>query len=146
MTSPMSSLPRLYTASKVYLAPMWRSLRRRYRHDFHFISTWINEDISPLDDADEQKCRDGWTRNIEESADCDVLICAALPGHELSGTLVEIGSALGSDRAAVFLVGECERFATWRHHPRVTHLPSTNDPLPVQVRKAFDLLIKRNLP
>lgn len=138
--------PLIYTASKVHRAPMWRKLREEFRGELTFNASWINEDITPMDDANPIKCANGWVKNINEASHCHYLVCAALPGDELSGTLVEIGAALGnlgmwSNDAPVYLVGENERWATWRFHPKVV-IPKTTGVLERRVAQVLTYIVR----
>lgn len=138
--------PRIYTASKVHRAPMWRQLRKEYSPWLNLISTWINEDITPMMESDAETCERGWIKNITEAGDCNWLVCYAEKDDPLSGTLVEIGAALGSG-ATVYILGDCSRYSTWRHHPFVEHLttihPSTT---PIDaVRAALDRIVLRTV-
>src|SRR5687768_8867561 len=105
---------RIYTASKVFRAPMWRQLATGYP-DLDFSARWIHNES--LDDTNVEMCRDGWIKNINDVIDSDLLICYAEADDRLSGTLVEIGAALAADNP-VFLIGEYD-WKTWRHHPLV---------------------------
>lgn len=133
--------PKIYTASKVFRAPMWRALRIDYP-DIEFTSSWINEDITPLIDADETKCQEGWINNIQDVARSDHLICYAEHDDELSGTLVEIGAMLlkaasqMGKHSWVYLVGDCKRFSTWQHHPNVIIADTVPNQLAPQFRVA----------
>ena len=118
---PMLTKPRVYTASKVHRAPMWRELREEYSHKIVFTSSWINDDITPMDEADEAKCKAGWTQNLDDCMRSDFLICYAEKDDALCGTLVEIGAVIGRGGIA-FLCGECHRFCTWKHSPGVVIL------------------------
>lgn len=119
--------PKLYTASKVHRAPMWRALRNDYP-DIEFTSTWINDEITPLMEADANTCRRGWIKNVEDAQRSSHLICYAEKDDPLSGSLVEIGIVLGVG-GKVFIIGDCERFSTWKHHPRVTFWDNPRPPL-----------------
>lgn len=107
--------PRIYTASKVHRAPMWRDLRDRYKHMFDFTSSWI--DMDPLDDLSIEKCRTGWHGNITDVKNSKYLLCYAEKDDPLSGTLVEIGAML-SNGGLVVLVGDHD-WKTWQHHYNV---------------------------
>jgi nucleoside 2-deoxyribosyltransferase len=114
----MVSRPKVYVASKVFRAPMWRLIREQYQTHIDVISTWINEDITPLDEATPEKCRDGWIKNIDDVVKAKYLIALADREDPLSGTLVEIGGMLATG-GTVILLGDCERYSTWAHHPWV---------------------------
>lgn len=108
---------KVYTASKVFRAPMWRSLRADYPN-IEFTSTWINDDITPLMEAQAETCQKGWIKNVKDVQRSTHLLCYAEKDDPLSGTLVEIGVMLGVG-GRVYLIGDCERFSTWTHHPLV---------------------------
>lgn len=112
--------PKVYVASKIHHAPIWRKLRDNYAKRFEFTSTWINTDISPMIDSNTKECRDSWKKNIEDVCRSDFLIAYgnSLDFDPLSGTLVEIGAMLAKG-GRVYLLGDYD-WKTWQHHPLIT--------------------------
>lgn len=117
----MKPRPRIYTASKVFRALMWRELRSIYPA-LEFTSRWIDQKV--LDDSDDKACREGWVKNIEDVVRSQYLLCygSKHDPEPLSGTLVEIGAALAVD-CKVYLIGNYD-WRTWRHHPSIKVVPS----------------------
>lgn len=107
---------RVYTASKVKHHRMWNAACLR-RNDVFFHARWLKHMRIGTDESPES-CERFWQENIYDVITADALVCYAEPRDELSGALVEIGAALAA-RVPVWLVGDCERFATWQHHPLV---------------------------
>lgn len=136
------SRTKIYTASKVFRAPMWQALRIDYP-DLEFTSSWIDMKIGPVEEANDEQCRLGWIQNIRDVGNSDHLVCYAEKDDALSGTLVEVGAMLMrahvsmSRKQKVYLIGDCERFQTWKHHPSVVICNST--PLAPQFRIAVVL-------
>lgn len=126
----------IYTASKVFRAPMWQDLRRLFPA-LVFNSRWIDikELEQPGQELDPRAYRNAWINNIEDVASADRLIAYAEAGDPLNGTLVEIGAMLAANyietggypvqKSVVYLVGDYD-WKTWKHHPRVhIHPPTT---------------------
>lgn len=113
--------PQVYTASKVFRAPMWCDLRATYPA-IQFTSRWL--DIIALDDDNVAMCERGWQHNIEDIQSSTHLVCYAEAGDPLSGTLLEIGGAL-TQNLPVYLIGSYD-WKTWKHHHLVS-LVSTLD-------------------
>jgi hypothetical protein len=101
---------KIYTASKVKHAPMWRDLRSR---GAEIVSTWIDE----AGEGETADYADLSLRCLAEvvRADCVILYCE--PGDVLKGALIEVGAALAVSRP-VFCVGECESLSrVFSRHP-----------------------------
>lgn len=124
----------VYTASKPFRKKMWLALSETLPPDVVFTSSWIKEGFI-LDESDPVQCRRGWIKNIADVMSSDFLICYAEKDDELSGTLVEIGVALGCGTPVV-LVGNCDRFATWQHHPIVGRAANIEEGLSLGVALA----------
>ncbi|MFI5296533.1 MAG: hypothetical protein ACHREM_00425 [Polyangiales bacterium] len=105
---------KIYVASKVLHAPMWRTLRAA---GAHVVSTWIDED-GPGQTKDYAEF---WTRIVEEIRRADALLFLAMPDEDHSGgTPVEAGIALGLQKP-IALVGMPKK-GTWINHPLVARV------------------------
>ena len=100
----------IYVASKSKMGPEWKDWRAA---GIPIISTWIDE------------CGEGqsvlpelWTRCIQEAASAEVLVLVHREGDVQKGALVEMGAALTSG-AAVIWVGP--DYLTAQRHPLVRH-------------------------
>lgn len=138
----------IYTASKVFRAPMWQDLRRLFP-SIVFNSRWIDAKNleKPDEDPNSLACRNGWIKNIEDVTGADRLIAYAEADDPLSGTLVEIGAMLAANHietggyahppTCVYLVGDYD-WKTWKHHPRVRVMPFMRSMPPTS--QCFDVL------
>jgi hypothetical protein len=113
---------KVYIASKLAHAERWRKVRDAWAPDHLITSRWIDmtHTFSMSDDADQMRAC--WEGNVQDVKAADVVMVYGRPGEMLRGALVEAGIGIGLGKL-VLLVGECEQFGTWRHHPSVTHLP-----------------------
>jgi nucleoside 2-deoxyribosyltransferase len=111
---------KLYTAGKLYRAPMFRELREKYKDQVTINSRWI--DMETFDDKDVHdgiKAR-GWIIDHLDVAAADGILVQA--DSDLRGALVEAGIALALGKP-VLLVEDCHCFGTWQHHPNVRKFP-----------------------
>lgn len=113
---------RVYTASKLHHAPMWRSLCAS-RKDVIFHARWLKQVTMGTPDVPEE-AEEFWTQDEEDIASSDGLIVYRADGDVLRGALVEVGMALAKD-IPVVTVGELD--GTWMHHPGVIARVSTID-------------------
>ena len=118
-TSPKG--PRVYLASKLYHAPMWRDWKANKKLGITIVSTWHDNINIEADDHDIAACRSGWIENICDIRGADAMLVYGMREEALNGTLVEIGAALHSG-VDVYLVGTYP-WGTWRHLRKVNHSP-----------------------
>lgn len=124
--------PKVYTASKLWHAPMWRHLRESWS-EIEFTSGW-------LDGAEEVEVTAGpaewahwWTKSIQDVQRSDFCICFAGPSYEktpddLKGAFVESGVAFASDTTVIAV--NCPTSWSWTYHPlcvRVLGLTEAKD-------------------
>lgn len=111
---------RVYTASKLHYAPMWRELRVDADWRFvHFTARWPFMTLCEFHASEAApQARHFWMHDEHDVAQSDVVLVYAEPEDHLRGALVEAGMALGAGKR-VLLVGENEGFGTWQWHPRV---------------------------
>jgi nucleoside 2-deoxyribosyltransferase len=121
----MTIKPRIYCASPAHRAKMWRGDPMLFTHAdrVRVISTWHNNAV--LLNGDVAECIEGWTRDLAEIRQADVLVAYAEHKDRPNGTLVEIGYAIAHD-TPVALVGNFE-WGTWRHLPLVTFYPTLRE-------------------
>lgn len=111
---------RIYTASKLRHAKMWRELCDQ--HDlFIFHARWLKHlKIGTPDNAANAPAF--WLQDQQDVKDSDALLVYAEKDDRLSGALVEVGMAIAYG-VPVILVGEHEDYGTWRWHPGVHWVP-----------------------
>lgn len=116
--------PRVYLASKLRHAQMWRDWKDIL--PINVVSTW--HDHAKLDETDSEACRINWQANRAQLLwRAEHLIVYAEPQDVLNGTLVEIGIA-ASRPISIYLVGDFN-WGTWRHLPCVIMGLSLHDTL-----------------
>ena len=115
---------RIYAASKVKHAPMWRELRAM---GWPIISTWIDE----AGEGESGDLSDLAHRCIAEASSADVLLLYCEPGEVQKGAMIEVGAALACGRR-VISVGECDTTSkTFIHHARWLQSQTISDALPL---------------
>lgn len=107
---------RVYTASKLHHAPMWRALQIQNQSWLVITSRWIH--MATFDERSEEICRNAWTIDDQDVGKSNFVLCYAEGGELLRGALVEagMGIAYGND---IICVGESESFKNWQYHPQV---------------------------
>ena len=117
---------KIYVASKLHHAPMWKKLREDWKpHKLLIVSRWI--DVPNLDDATTaiDQFRVGWEKNLDDIAMANVCVAYTEPGDILRGALIEIGAMLSWGNR-VYLVGHRSdvhgTHGSWQHHPLVEHV------------------------
>lgn len=105
---------KVYTASKLYHAEMWRTL---HIDGVEFTARWPRLHVGTVPD-DARYAKIFWMHDEEDVRASDVVLVYAEPKDKLRGALVEAGMAiaLGKD---VIVVGEHDDFGTWQYHPLV---------------------------
>lgn len=108
MTDPRDV--RIYTASKVKHAAVWRKLRDG---GVPINSTWIDE----AGEGDSSDLVDLASRCINEARSASAIVLYCEPGELLKGALFEAGAALAAG-VPVFCVGTCDSLSkTFNRHP-----------------------------
>lgn len=117
----MNYRPKVYTASKLWHAPLWRMFRDRCPQ-FEFTSRWIEHVPEMEANAGPADFGHYWTMDIHDVVRSDFLICFAGPSYEapdpLKGAFVEAGAMLGSGHGYVLAVN-CPTDWSWTYHPKV---------------------------
>lgn len=122
---------KIYTASKISHAQMWRQLRAEHPYH-HFTASW--PDLIALNLESEKSplvFRDAWEQNIREVLEADILLLYFHESERLEGALVEVGAALAAGKRVHIISSTPEALGTWKHHPLVTHWMM---PIPVFLR------------
>lgn len=114
--------PKVYCASKLRHAALWRKLRDEEWPEIEITSRWIDH----ADKEESARAIDWahyWTMDIQDVQRSDfVLLFATLADvDELHGALVECGAALALGKR-VINVGQCAK--SWTNHPLVYSCPS----------------------
>jgi nucleoside 2-deoxyribosyltransferase len=113
--------PKVYTASKLKHASMWRDLRSIWSSHVEFTARW--PDLEDKLSDDECFAREFWRHDIQDIARADCVLVYAEPGEHLRGALVEAGAGIALGKHVV-LVGEHPDYGTWQYHPMVTKVDS----------------------
>lgn len=117
----MNYRPKVYTASKLRHAPLWKTLREEWP-EIDFTARWV-------DHAEKEKATTPtgfahfWTMDIQDVQRSDFVLLLSTPADDglLHGALVECGVALGLGKR-VINVGECR--TSWTNHPLVYSIPT----------------------
>jgi hypothetical protein len=107
---------RLYVASKLDEAGMWKNLARAWP-EVEFISRWPWKHVGTVPD-DPVHSKVFWQHDLEDVWRTDVVLVYAREGQKLRGALVEAGMAIVLGKR-VIVVGDHADYSTWRHHPSV---------------------------
>jgi hypothetical protein len=110
---PISPVPRIYCASSITRASMWREWQKELKPNVEIVSTWHLSETLVADDMNEAIASLGWRTNMTEIASCEHLLAYAEADDPINGTLVEIGAAIVHLKD-VHLVGTY-KWGSWRH-------------------------------
>ena len=108
---------RVYTASKLSRAEMWRRLHDRWPH-VYFHARWLKHNQIGTPDLREYAGR-FWLEDEGDVRQADALLVYAEGDEKLRGALVEAGMAIAF-KIPVIVVGDHLDYGTWRYHPGVT--------------------------
>jgi len=110
-------MKRVYTASKLSAAPMWRQLQQDWGSAAFFHARWLRH--CELGTPDSPEAAPGfWLEDEEDVGTSDALLVWGEPGQALRGALVEAGIAIARG-VPVLVIGENESYGTWQYHPGV---------------------------
>ena len=109
---------RVYTASKLKHAQMWRDLSKQWNRVF-FHARWLKHTEIGTPDAKEHAGR-FWMEDEADVKVADAVLVYAAPEDHLRGALVEAGMAIAYT-IPVIVVGSHPDYGTWQHHPCVRH-------------------------
>lgn len=111
-------MKRVYTASKLRHAEMWRALNDSVSGVF-FHARWLKHTKMGAPDEAEHAV-EFWKEDIEDVKTADVVLIYASDDDVLRGALVEAGAAIALG-IPVVLAGDNESFGTWQYHPGVVY-------------------------
>lgn len=107
---------RVYTASKLTTASLWRELSKKWPHVL-FHARWLKHNEIGTPDLQEYAGR-FWMEDQQDVKCADAVLVYAKEGEHLRGALVEAGMAIAFT-IPVIVVGEHPDYGTWQHHPCV---------------------------
>ena len=110
---------RVYTASKLRLAPMWRDLCAATPH-LQFHARWLKHNSLGTPDTPEHAV-EFWLQDEQDVRDADAVLVLAEGDDHLRGALVEAGMAIAYG-VPVVVVGNHADYGTWQHHPGVARM------------------------
>lgn len=110
---------RVYTASKLKHAPMWRELCASTPH-LQFHARWLKHNSLGTPDTPEHAV-EFWLQDEQDVRDADAVLVMAEGDDHLRGALVEAGMAIAYG-VPVIVVGTHADYGTWQHHPGVTRM------------------------
>lgn len=107
---------RIYTASKLNKAHLWRDLVSAWP-EVTFTARWPTLHVGVTPD---EPCyaKVFWQHDLEDVLAADGVLLYAEPEDHLRGALVEAGMAIATGRFVV-VVGEHDDYGTWQYHPLV---------------------------
>lgn len=108
---------RVYTASKLRHAPMWRELCASTEH-VQFHARWLKHLALGTPDTPERAV-EFWMQDEQDVKDADAVLVMADGNDHLRGALVEAGMAIAYG-VPVVVVGKHADYGTWQYHPGVT--------------------------
>lgn len=123
--------PKVYTASKLRYAKLWRDIRSDPDWDFvQWTASWPdspevfaeNEGVPP----EPEVFRDGWTKDLLEVRFSDFILLYAKDDENLRGALIECGFAIANG-VSVVTVGIFSDTHTWTYLPHVNCFASLRD-------------------
>jgi hypothetical protein len=126
MSDEMRKLARVYVASRVKHAAMWKALRAA--NECVVVSTWIDE----AGEGETSDLSELWERVLSEVSQADALILyIERDDFPLKGALVEVGAALALGKAVHVVLQDVELeprsmrpVGSWLHHPNVRRFNS----------------------
>jgi hypothetical protein len=119
--------PKVYGASKIHHAKLWRTLRNDPEWDFvDWTANWIDhpdleEGQDPIWPSDET-FRAAWIANINDVKIADFLLLYAGGEAGLKGALIECGAAIGLGIPVIAV--RIDTMHSWANHPGVIRVPT----------------------
>lgn len=112
---------RIYTASKLRHAPLWRGLIEEWP-EIEFTARWPVKHVGTVPD-DPSYARVFWEHDLEDVSKSDGVLLYAEDSDKLRGGLVEAGMAIALGKF-VIVVGKHFDYGTWQYHPLVHRSPN----------------------
>ena len=119
--------PKIYTASKLHHATLWRTLRNDPDWEFaEFTARWIDF-AEELEDnhITTELLREAWIHDVNDIKTSDFVLLYAGGELGLKGALVEVGIGIGIGLTIVAVGLPADQ--TWAHHPLVRTFPSLRE-------------------
>jgi nucleoside 2-deoxyribosyltransferase len=110
---------RVYTASKLKHAAMWRDLCASTPH-LQAHARWLKHSTLGTPDTPEHAV-EFWLQDEQDVKDADAVLVFATGDDHLRGALVEAGMAIAYG-VPVIVIGKHADYGTWQHHPGVTRM------------------------
>lgn len=110
---------RVYTASKLRHAAMWRELCAVTAH-IQAHARWLKHSTLGTPDTPEHAA-EFWLQDEQDVRDADAVLVYADGDDHLRGALVEAGIAIASG-VPVIVIGKHADYGTWQYHPGVTRM------------------------
>lgn len=117
---------RVYTASKLKHAPMWRSLCATTPY-MQAHARWLKHSAMGTPDTPDHAA-EFWLQDEQDVRDADAVLVLAEGDDHLRGALVEAGMAIAYD-VPVIVVGKHADYGTWQYHPGVTRMDDLSSAL-----------------
>jgi nucleoside 2-deoxyribosyltransferase len=121
---------KVYTASKLSKAALWRQLRVD-QSGIEFTARWPS--YSGREPTDPEFVPDTpenakwfWLEDEEDVAKADVVLVFAEGDEHLRGALVEAGMGIALKKR-VIVIGEHKDYGTWQFHPRVERVATLDE-------------------
>jgi hypothetical protein len=115
---------RVYTASKITTAPLWRELSKQWPHVM-FHARWLKHNEIGTPDLKEYAGR-FWQEDEQDVKCADAVLVYAKEGEHLRGALVEGGMAIAF-KIPVIVIGEHTDYGTWQYHPCVERVKTLDE-------------------
>lgn len=115
---------RVYTASKLTTAPLWRSLEKEWPHVI-FHARWLKHNLIGTPDHPEFAPR-FWKEDEIDVKTADAVLVYAKEGEHLRGALVEAGMGIAFG-VPVIVVGNHPDYGTWHHHVGVEQVATLDE-------------------
>lgn len=115
---------RVYTASKLAKADLWKRLRFEWL-EVEFTARWPMLHIGRVPNA-EIFAKVFWEHDLEDIQACDVVLLFGEKSEKLRGGLVEAGMALALGKH-VIVVGDSPDYSTWQYHPLVSRCKNLDE-------------------
>lgn len=117
---------KVYPASKLSRAPLWREAERLYPNLF-LTARWLRHVEIGTPDSPEN-ARDFWPEDFDDIRSSDAVFVWAEGEEHLRGALVEAGYAIAHS-IPVYVIGEHRDYGTWQYHPMVQRVSSIGEAL-----------------
>lgn len=115
---------RVYTASKISQAPLWKRLQTEWP-EIEFTARWVVHHAGHTPDEG-YYAQIFWQQDHEDIIKSDALMLYGESGEKLRGGLVEAGMALALGKPVV-VVGSHDDYGTWQYHRGVHRVPGLNE-------------------